>query len=432
MVTLLTALVWSQQKKEWKDRAEFDLYNEMANEKDPAKRVDKIKAWREKYPESQFKKEGLMVQLTTYVQLNKPAELMSTAKEILAMDPLDVTSLFYLTSMTITNNNTAADALETGEKAAQKLAFEGDKVFAADRRPQTSTEEQWKKAKDDMEILGLRTLGWIEMTRKDNDKAEATFKKLLEKSPNEGQVAYWLYTMIRAKPTRSSEALFYLAKAASIPQDKSGFTAAQQKQIDDFFLKAYSNYHGQDDEGMKELRKLSLATATPPEGFKIRTAAEISVEKEEQFKKSNPQLAFWMHLKGELTGANGEKFYEDTLKGAGLPGKIEGTEFTKLKGKVVSHKPAANPKEVVLLMDPSQNIAGSSGEVTLKFETPLRGKADPGTELEFEGIASGFTKDPFMLTFDVDKEKLVGWPAQAAAPPAKKSGGARKGVTKKK
>jgi hypothetical protein len=67
------------------------------------------------------------------------------------------------------------------------------------------------------------------------------------------------------------------------------------------------------------------------------------------------------------------------------------------------------------------------------MDAPLRGKADPGTDLEFEGTATGFTKDPeFMVTFEVEKEKLVGWPVQAAAPPAKKAGGARKGAVGKK
>jgi hypothetical protein len=58
--------------------------------------------------------------------------------------------------------------------------------------------------------------------------------------------------------------------------------------------------------------------------------------------------------------------------------------------------------------------------VTLKFENPLPGKAEPGTEIEFEGVPSAFTKEPFMLAFDVEgKDKIQGWPAQAATPPRK-------------
>jgi hypothetical protein len=131
-----------------------------------------------------------------------------------------------------------------------------------------------------------------------------------------------------------------------------------------------------------------------------------------------------MGIKKELAGENGAAFFEERVKGAALPGKIEGTEFTTLKGRVVTN----NAKEVVLIMDPSQSV-GTEGEVTLKVEGGLRGKAEPGTEIEFEGIASEFTREPFMLTFEVEKDKLKGWPA--APPPAKKAP-ARRPVGKKK
>jgi len=86
-----------------------------------------------------------------------------------------------------------------------------------------------------------------------------------------------------------------------------------------------------------------------------------------------------------------------------------------LKGKLVQQKPALKPKELVLSMDEDKP------QVTLKLEKPLPGKAEAGTELQFEGVPSEFTKDPFMLTFTVDsKDKIEGWPAQAAPPPAKK------------
>ena len=71
----------------------------------------------------------------------------------------------------------------------------------------------------------------------------------------------------------------------------------------------------------------------------------------------------------------------------------------------------------------------------------MTGRADPGTELEFEGVISGFAKEPFMLTMDIETaEQISGWPAPspaakkaaakkaaggaAPAPAAKKSAGA--------
>ncbi len=40
---------------------------------------------------------------------------------------------------------------------------------------------------------------------------------------------------------------------------------------------------------------------------------------------------------------------------------------------------------------------------------PLAGKVDEGTELTFEGVADSYTASPFMVVFDVDKDKLHGW-----------------------
>src|SRR5262249_39752336 len=94
---------------------------------------------------------------------------------------------------------------------------------------------------------------------------------------------------------------------------------------------------------------------------------------------------------------------------------LKGTGPPKMKGKIISQKPALRPKELVLAMDEDKP------QVTLKFENALPGKAEPGTQIEFEGVPSAFTKEPFMLTFDVEgKDKITGWPEQAA-PPAKKT-----------
>ena len=43
------------------------------------------------------------------------------------------------------------------------------------------------------------------------------------------------------------------------------------------------------------------------------------------------------------------------------------------------------------------------------------------------GVPTAFTKDPFMLTFAVEsKDKIEGWPAQAAPAPKKRPAGAKK------
>jgi len=47
--------------------------------------------------------------------------------------------------------------------------------------------------------------------------------------------------------------------------------------------------------------------------------------------------------------------------------------------------------------------------VILKFEEPLPGMMEPGAELEFSGIPTDWSKEPFTVTFDVMPSDLTGW-----------------------
>ena len=143
----------------------------------------------------------------------------------------------------------------------------------------------------------------------------------------------------------------------------------------------------------------------------------MALEKDEQLKRENPQLALWLSIRQELTGPNGATYWEP-MKGALLPGTaVPGV--TKLKGVVVEQKPAKNPKELVLAMSDA-----TTPGVTLILDDPLRGTAPEGTEVQFEGVATKFTAEPFMVTFEVENDKLEGWPAPA--PPATKKGSRKK------
>jgi hypothetical protein len=83
-----------------------------------------------------------------------------------------------------------------------------------------------------------------------------------------------------------------------------------------------------------------------------------------------------------------------------------------LKGKVVSMTPALKPKTIVLAMADGSN--STTGDATLKFDAALPGKVDAGTELTFEGIPESYTASPFMVVFNVEKDKLHGWTGKNA------------------
>jgi tetratricopeptide (TPR) repeat protein len=398
-----TALAQPKEKKV-KDQQEYDLYKSSTTTTDAAKRLPFLDQWKEKYPESDFKEERLVIYQTTYQALGQTAKAVETAKEILAMDPKEVNALYFLTMYGQIQPATP-DSLATGEKAAHSLL--------GAEKPAGVKDEDWKKIQADMTFKAHKTLSFIAMQKKQPEVAEQELMKCLTEDPNQAQCYYDLGNAILAekKLERQSEVLYHWARATSLTGPQA-IPEPLHKQVDAFFVKSYTTFHGPDDAGLKELRALAITQPMPPAGFKIKNKNEIEAEKEEQAAKENPQLALWKSVKDQLIAANGEQYFNEQMKDHAVP---------KLKGKLVSMKPAIRPKELVLAIQ-----TPDTPEVTLKLENPLPGKADKGTEIQFEGTATEFTKDPFMLTFVVDsKDKIEGWPAQAA-PPAKKRPTAKK------
>jgi tetratricopeptide (TPR) repeat protein len=421
-VTVLMTLGWSAavaqpKQPQWKDgQVEYGLYEAVTKAPDAQKRLAALDAWKQKYPESDYKEPRLVTYLATYQQLNQPAKMVETAKEILALNPKEVNALMWLAYFTQTQPPTP-ESLDAGEKAAQGL------IDA--QKPETVADAAWQKVKPDFTAVGHNTLAFIATKRKQLDAAEQEYVKTIQSVTNppcqsgipvcaaslEAVVDWALANTIIAqkKPERYPEAIYYLARAASIT-GAGALPDASKKQADASLLKVYTAYHGQDDGGLKEIRTAAVSQPMPPAGFKIKAKHEVEAENEEKFAKDNPQLAMWKKIKDALVAENGSQYWE-SLKGSVPP---------KMKGKLISQKPALRPKELVLSVDEDKP------QVTLKLENPLPGKAEPGTELQFEGQASEFTKDPFMLTLDVEsKDKIEGWPAQAAPP-------ARKGPPRKK
>jgi hypothetical protein len=60
---------------------------------------------------------------------------------------------------------------------------------------------------------------------------------------------------------------------------------------------------------------------------------------------------------------------------------------------------------------------GTTPDATLKFEMPLAGKVDVGTELSFEGVPESYTASPYMVVFNVEPDKLHGWTGKNAPRP---------------
>ncbi len=113
---------------------------------------------------------------------------------------------------------------------------------------------------------------------------------------------------------------------------------------------------------------------------------------------------FWTIIKTALTAPDGQDYFEHNLKGAMDPGGADGVDL--LIGTLVSAEPVAQPAFLIVAISDAK-----TPEVTLRFknsewkDTHLNWPLMPGSAIQFEGVPVAFTKEPFMLTFDVSVTK---------------------------
>jgi len=260
-----------QTQKKVKDKGEYDLLSGATKETDPAKKLALLNAWKEKYPESDYKIDRLVMTIQAYSALQQWPNVVDAAKEALAVDARNINALYWITSLTPNLKSVEADVLATCETAANGLL--------AAQRPATAKEADWPNVKRGFDILAHRTLGWIAMQRKANGTAEQEFMMSLQLDANQAQVSYWLGSVVLAqrKAARFSDAIYYFARAVAC--DGLGALAPQARSTADSYLaKLYAGYHG-DNSGLDELKATARANVFVPDGFHIMSATEIAAQK---------------------------------------------------------------------------------------------------------------------------------------------------------
>jgi hypothetical protein len=388
-----------KKKPDWKDPAEYDLYKPITQTQDPHVWIDSLDKWTRQYPQSELGEIRRQLYLETYRQLNRPREAFNAAVDVLRDNPNNLFALSTIVGGIYQLTPAAAADLDIAERAATTILANLDGIYAKENRPSEMSDADAAKAKPDMLVFAQKTVGWIDWTRKDFARAEVELAKSIALDPKQGQVSYWLADSIleqnKMNPEKQPVALYYFARAAAYDGPGS-LPASDRKNLTTYLNTAYVKYHGSDD-GLPQLMAGAKTSAVAPAGFQIKSAAQIEkerIEAEQMFDKTHPESALWKDLKAALTAAAGDTYFETNMKDALVP---------RLKGKLVAMSPAVKPKELVLA------IENSSGDVILKLDGALPGKMEPGGELEFEGIARSFTKDPFMVTFDTEKAKVSGW-----------------------
>jgi outer membrane protein assembly factor BamD (BamD/ComL family) len=421
------------QKKQPKDQGEFDIYNDVIKDVSTnnfTKALTDLDTWKQKYPNSDYEDDREVLYVQAYNGAKQPAKALDTAAPLVARDldavftdsvsgPQQVVKVLFTAALAVQQvPNPTPDELATGAKAAQML-------LDYNRKPSNVSDDDWAKARAQLQTVAKAALtavvlkpGTAAMEKHDYAGAEASFEQALEKYPNSGQVAYELgaseLAQQSANPAKVPAGIYEIARAVALDPAKGGLAdAAVRSQVDAYLKKIYTSFHGSDD-GLDAFKQQALASPTPAADFTLKSQAQIDQEKQAQFAKDHPGLALWQGIRSQLTGDNGAQYFETQLKDTAVP---------KLKGVLVSAKPACKPKELLVAVPMPDAKPPYTAEIALKLDAPLTGKPPASAEFSWEGVPASFTKDPFLLTMAVEKAKLTDLATEpCTAAPARKPG----------
>jgi hypothetical protein len=448
-----------------KDTGEYDIYNEVIKDSTSPNAAKKfltdLDTWTQKYPETDFKDIRAMYYVQAYAANNDAGKAIDTARPLVdkgvdaLKDGLDndgyVLNLLFLTSRATAalaaTGSPTPDQLATGTKAAQLLTEYGKAYFTPEKKPAAMTADQWAAGLKQIEDQAQGTLFQIALypgasKLKTNSKdpatcaaAEAAYRTAVEQYPQSGLLAVEIAKVSLCQqatgPEKVSQGLYMYARAVSLPTGVVGGLAADdQTKFDVYLKKIYTTYHGS-DEGLAQLKELAAKAPLPPADFKIKTASQISAEREEEFRTKNPQLAMWMGIKGKLADTDGQQYFETALKGTAMAGE-NGAKL--LKGTLLEAKPACRSKELLVAIPLPDQQGSPVAEITIRLvddqmkPLALTGKPETGGQIQFNGAPSAFTQakedKPFMLTLDSQKSDIEGLtltPCAAAPAPAHKA-----------
>jgi len=438
----------AQPQKKVKDQGEYDIYNNVLKDVGAQawpKLLQDLDTWAQKYPDSDYKDDRLYYYVQAYSGGNQPGKELDIAGQLLARDlktvfkdPKQVLTVLYMTCVNIQKAPApTAEETATGEKAAHELVEFVPAYFVAANKPAATSDADWTKTGKDLDTLANGTLRVIAMRpgmellqkytasgNKDTsfcEPAEAALTKALQQFPDAAIIAYNVgraaLCQRAAKPEKIPAAIYEFARAAATDPSLGG--SADPKAVDTYLTTLYTNYHGKDDDGLKQLKELASKSPLPPADYKLESSSDIARRKEEEFRAKYPQLALWLSIKGQLADTGGEKYFDDQLKGSAVP---------KLKGVVMEAKPECRSKELLVAVPEPDQQGTPQSVITLKLvndDKPdaLSGKPDTGAtaQIEWEGVPSAFTKEPFMLTMDVEKTSITGLTLTPCAAPAKKA-----------
>ncbi|HXR32639.1 MAG TPA: hypothetical protein VN830_02955 [Verrucomicrobiae bacterium] len=215
-----------EQSKEDQDYVEQSLLSAAYQSTDPAKKADFLTRFAKSFPESPNAQRALIGAAYSYQQAKDPQKMQELVNGVLAKDPSNIGMLLAAADI----YSEAGTQLDKAEEYAKKVGALCD----AAKKPDSMTEEDWKKQNDLQKGLALSALGQVSLEKKDSAGAVKDFVSaapLLKSDPtsyarNQYRLGY-AYVNLKKK----QEAIQAFTDAASVDSPFKETAAEKAKEL---------------------------------------------------------------------------------------------------------------------------------------------------------------------------------------------------------
>jgi hypothetical protein len=160
--------------KKFRNAGESEMFNAVIRDtNDPAKQIQDLDAWAQKFPRSDFIDDRLYLYVQAYARVKpaQPARVLDYGAQLIAKDvktlfpdPQQVLVVLYLVTanagmMPCPSSYAQRNA---GARAAQELLDGLPLFFAAERKPPNVNAAEWRKSRADMEVIARKTLAALQ------------------------------------------------------------------------------------------------------------------------------------------------------------------------------------------------------------------------------------------------------------------------------
>ena len=376
--------------------AEYNAYQAAAAEKNPAQQIKLLDDFVSKYPNSALLIYIYPLYYNSYSQLKNWPKVIEYSDKLLALGEKAEAPIryqaYYARAFAYSNlPPTSQDVKDQASKACE-AAKAGLKTLGELKKPDTMSEDDFNKQKQQPAILFSYTLAQCSMIQKDYQTAIDSYKAVLEKNPDDAITSYKIGQAYMAmNPPQQMDAFWYFGKAVTA----KNALQTQSNQVKTYLRKLLANYQGGNvcdnliDAELNELLQLAGTSAERPASYKLASAADLDAARKD------------MTIASVITD----------LKAGGDKGKITwlascGLEFPDVPGKLIEIAASSDVQlKVAFVTSDAEFDAKTTPDMDVKVVgQPDAAKLEKGNPVRFTGTLVAYDPDPnFMLHWDKAK-----------------------------